>query len=363
MSKRVAHFLLSRPLWNSPPNDALQRIYHDAGYEVDFFSVGQQSHGEYDHIEEVHFGARWTLMNAFKPRWRQYDLFSSTSEDPAAVAGILSAIWRKPFVFLSDEIKAGSYRGDRVEYWKKICRSMMRRADLTIVNDPSRIDLQRKYAQLNRSADVVVYPGSFLEPPKPVDRAQARAALDVSSEQTVLSFSGYCSIYNGIDWALESLGQLPNAVMSIQPLSVHDMAAYLLENHKYHHQLRIAKERLSWQDSWASMGAVDIGISIYRNPAPQFQNMGISSNRLCMFLSMGVPVIVSRQPSFQFVEDFECGVMVDSQSEFLAAVETVSANLLDMKANALRCASEYINTQARFEALRNSVRQVMGEPV
>lgn len=363
MSKRIAHFLLSRPLSDSPPNDALCRVYAEAGYEVDFFSIDQSplDNEGYSHIQTVQFGARWMLKNCGSFRWSVYDAFSCTSEDPVALAGVLSTLWRKPFIFLADEIRSGSYRGERAEYWKKTCRWAMRRADLTIVNDESRISLQRGYAGLKADDNVVVYPGCFLEPPQAVERNSARAKLDIKPSQLVLAFSGYFSIHNGIDWALESLDSLPNTVMTIQPLSVNDLSAYLLSKHKAHKQLRIAPKRLSWKDSWASMGAADIGVSIYRNPGPQFQNMGISSNRLCMFLAMGVPVIVSRQPSFEFVEEFNCGVMVDSQAEFLAAVEEIAANLTKMKANALRCADEYIDTQGRFSALRESVDQVLSE--
>ena len=55
--------------------------------------------------------------------------------------------------------------------------------------------------------------------------------------------------------------------------------------------------------------------------------MGISSNRLCMFIAMGVPVICSRQKSFEFVEKYECGVMVNTYPEFLDAIHHIRDNL------------------------------------
>jgi len=74
---------------------------------------------------------------------------------------------------------------------------------------------------------------------------------------------------------------------------------------------------------------------------------------------MGVPVIVDRQPSFKFIEEYDCGVMVDGPEEFAAAVTHISSRLTEMKANALVCAKEYIDTQGRLEQLTLAVGQAL----
>lgn len=357
MDKKAAHFLLTPPLWDSPPNDALRRIYEKLGYDMAFFAPLVDD--AYTNIDDAQYGIRWILKNIFSLRWRHYDAFSCTTEDPVVIAAMLSLIWRKPLIVLSDEIKSGSYRGNRREYWKRLCRWALGRADLTIVNDESRISLQRDYASLTDNSPITVYPGCFLHPPKPDSRTEIRQKWGVADNDLVLAFSGYCSVENGIDWSLECLEKLPQAKLVLQPLSVKGLSSYLLHNHKSHEQIRIALSRLSWQESWSSMGGADIGISIYRNPAPQFQNMGISSNRLCMFLAMGVPVIVTKQPSFQFIEDYDCGVMVENSEEFLLAVKTISSNLETMKKNALKCADEYIDTASKFVTLESMISSVL----
>jgi glycosyltransferase involved in cell wall biosynthesis len=99
------------------------------------------------------------------------------------------------------------------------------------------------------------------------------------------------------------------------------------------------------------MAGVDIGVVVYLFNAPQFQNMGTSSNRLCMFLSMGVPVIASRQPSFEFLEKYDCGVLVENEREFIDAIDTIQNRLPEMKENALRCAKEYIDAPGKYKKL------------
>ena len=355
---KAAHFLLTPNLWNSPPNDALSRVYQNAGYEVDFYSPNAV--GDYAHLLPSENGLRWIFRNALNLKWRHYDAFSCTTEDPVAVAGVLAFIWRKPLIVIADEIKSGGYYGDRREYWKKLCRWALRRAKLTFVNDQSRVPLQRVYAGLRESALVVVYPGCFLNPPQADSRAMVHAQYDVPENKTILAFSGRCTLDNGVDWALESLPHFPDMMLLMQPLTVDPMSAYLLARHRSCGQIRIAEKYLSWQQSWSSMGGVDIGVSIYRDPAPQFQNMGISSNRLCMFLAMGVPVIVNKQPSFAFVEEYQCGIMVENADEFRQAVADITNDLRTMKENALRCAREYIDTSSRFAELDSAFRNALG---
>ena len=82
------------------------------------------------------------------------------------------------------------------------------------------------------------------------------------------------------------------------------------------------------------------------------------SNRLCMFLSMGVPVIVSRQQSFEFLEKYDCGVLVNTEREFVDAISTIQKKLPTMKENALRCAREYIDVAGKYKRLVSALSNV-----
>ena len=101
--------------------------------------------------------------------------------------------------------------------------------------------------------------------------------------------------------------------------------------------------------------ALASSVVIYNNPAPQFQHMGTSSNRLCMFLAMGVPVIASRQDSFQFIEKFDCGVLVDDAHGFSTAIDRIRNRFDEMRANALRCWQEHISASERYVHLREAI--------
>jgi hypothetical protein len=138
-------------------------------------------------------------------------------------------------------------------------------------------------------------------------------------------------------------------------LGVDPLALFLLENIPSIDRVFLQRDRLSWNEAWRSAVGFDIGMAIYTNQAPQFQKMGISSNRLCMFIAMGVPVICSKQESFAFVSNYECGVVVSDYTEFLEAISYISSNLTQMRENCRRCFHDYIMPADRFPALSRAI--------
>lgn len=357
--RRAAHFLLTPELADSPPNDTLIRAYRELGLEIDLYAPGdgrfRHSHGDGVRTFSVEYGYRWLARHALRPAWRRYAVFSGTAEDPIAVVRTLAASHRRPAVALVDEIKAGSYRGDARESWKRLCRSGIRRADVVIVNDASRIDLLRDYAGLAATREILVYPGSYLEPPAAVDRRSQRQVWNLPTESLVVASSGGFNFSMGADWLVDAVQALPELHAVIQPLGVDPLVKYLLPRLRSAERLYVEPSRLGWRQAWAQAAACDIGMAIYLSAAPQFQHMGTSSNRLCMFLAMGVPVIASRQESFRFLEEYDCGLLVETSREFAAAVGTIASRLETMKANARRCWAEHVCTAKRYRALVGAI--------
>lgn len=360
--KRVAHFLLVPELAHSPPNDALVRAWLDLGYDVDLFAPGGNfpvdRYGPRVRAFAAEYGYRWLIRNVWRLRWRQYACFSGTTEDPMAAAGLLGLVHRRPVVTLADEIKSGSYGGDRTPRWKRLCKFAMRRAALTVVNEEERISLQRDYAGLPDRSQVLVYPGCFERAPESADRNSLRRSRGLPLDSLVLCYSGVMNYGNGGLWIAEALGRIPDLWVWGQIVNLDALTRGLLQRIEGHDRLVIEASRLGWHEAWASMAAADIGLVVYLQDGPQFQHMGIASNRLCMFLSMGIPVIASRQPSFAFVEEYDCGVLVDGADSIVSAVANITSRLNDMRANALRCASEYINGPQRWITLRNALAKV-----
>ena len=359
--RRAAHFLLVPELLYSPPNQAIIEALLSCGYRVDVFSPGNpQDPSDYGPDVTPHranYTLRWLGRHLLDRRWWSYACFSGTSEDPLAVVGVLAALTRRPSFLLVDEIKSGSYRGDSPERWKQLCRWAMRRARFTIVNDISRVELLRDYAALAPTAPVLVYPGCFHQPPRPDPelRRALRERWGLPQDALVIASSGALNLTAGAHWLVQALQGDATLHAVIQPLAVSPLCLFLLSRLGLGKRLYLEQERMGWQEAWRSAVGLDIGLAIYTNPAPQFQHMGTSSNRLCMFLAMGVPVIATRQPSFRFIEEYNCGVLVDSYAEFVEAVRHIGRHLPMMRANCHRCFNDYIMPPDRYPRLRQAI--------
>jgi hypothetical protein len=360
-TKRAVHFLLIPELLYSPPNRAIIEALLASGYEVHVFSPNlASSPTEYGPKVITHtasYSFRWVAKVIFHPFWWSVSCISGTSEEPLAVVGLLAFILKKKSFILADEIKAGSYRGNSSERWKKLCRWAMKQAKFNIVNDQSRVSLLREYVPLSSQSKVIVYPGCFHQPPDPsVEyRKELRQQWDIPDQALVVASSGGFNLTAGADWLVKALEDRPELYAVIQPLGVDPLALFLLENIPSIDRVFLQRDRLSWNEAWRSAVGFDIGMAIYTNQAPQFQKMGISSNRLCMFIAMGVPVICSKQESFAFVSNYQCGVVVSDYTEFLEAISYISSNLTQMRENCRRCFHDYIMPADRFPALSRAI--------
>ena len=348
----------------SPPNEAIIQALLSLGLTVDVFApsedFGVSEYGENVNAFPAYYRYKWIASNIISSRWRHYSVFSGTTEDPLSVVGLLAALYNKPSVTLSDEIRSGSYSGNRSRRWKKLCRWGMRRSDFQIVNDPVRVDLLKDYLSMQTTESMIVYPGCFRNPPPSADRQAMRKKWNVKNDNLVVADSGVFYHEHSAIWLIEALVNRADINLVIQPLNTDPLSRYLLTKIQGADRIYMEPRRIEWREAWSQMGAVDIGVAVYRQSGPQFQNMGISSNRLCMFLAMGVPVIVSKQPSFEFVEKYNCGVMVENEHEFINAIDYIKPRLNQMKENALTCTAEYIDASGAYKNLVEKFRETLG---
>ncbi len=363
MPRRAAHFLSIPQNFDQPGNHALISAMLEVGYDVDVYAPGPI--GRYTDVNRYgprvrcclyEYGKRWWLRNAAPWKWHRYNLFSGTTEDPQPIVGLLAMMTGRPHVVWADEIRSGSYRGDSSERWKRLCRWAMRRARFTVVNDESRIPLQREYVGLPDNHPVLVYPNCFRTAPPRPDRAALRSAAGLPDDALVLLYSGSFTEVNGASWVIRAMRQTEKDVyLWLRIGKVPPLEMTLLDELRSSHRLRFTSEWVPYEQVWASSAAADIGLVFYHHDGPEFRNMGVSSTKLCMYLQMGLPVITNPQPSFRFILDYRCGVLIERYEDLPRAVETVRENYAEMSDNARRAIREQGKMDQRYEQLRNAL--------
>jgi len=84
--------------------------------------------------------------------------------------------------------------------------------------------------------------------------------------------------------------------------------------------------------------------------------MGASSQKLCTYLWLGIPVIATRQESFGFLERLGSGELIDGEEDLAAAVARIRANRDAYARNTQSTVAEHIRPMEKRELLAERFR-------
>jgi len=351
---RAAFFELFADYFGRPSDDGVIRALLDAGFLVDVFAPGgelpQSVYDDRVRRHDVTFRRTWLQSHLRRSFVRHYDLFLGTADLPMAFAGALAKLARKPLVTVCDEVFIGGLEGAAVSVWKNATRWAMRQSELTVITDLAREPLQRAYAALPPEHPFVQYPSCFATPYAGRSRDDVRRSLGVADDELVLSFTGALSETNGAEWLVRLIDRLPPKTRVLiqpggRPPAVVDALVSRLDRTIYR------PDRLSWRDAAELTNAADISLVFYRSTFPEFLQMGLSSQKLCTSLWLGIPVVATTQPSFHFIRDYGCGELIERQEEIVAAIERIAADRDRYAANCRRAMEEYVKPAERLRDL------------
>lgn len=333
--RRAAYFAQRADYFGRPFCDTILLALHDAGFDVDYFAPnGELPQDLYPHVRrrDVDYRRGWLQRELRPGRWRHYDVFLGNADLPMAFAGTLASMARKPVITACDEVYIGGYEGQAARHWKPVVKWAMRRSVFTIITSLVRIPLQREYAGLPENHEFFEVSSCFATPydgPRP------------EHEGFVLSATGAFTPWNGAHWLVPLAGRIRILVQTGgRPDPVTDAFLSRTEGFDYR------PERVGWREAAAITAGADASFVCYLSPFPEFQAMGVSSQKLCTSLWLGIPVIATRQPSFAFLEEYGAGILIDSQDELPAAIERVR-----FLTGAKRAVDEYIQPEEHRRAL------------
>jgi hypothetical protein len=358
VTRKAAYFEARADYFGRPLDDGILRALLANGFDVDVYAPGgdlpQTLYPANVRRLPVEYRRAWLQRHMGRRSWRDYDLFLGTTDLPMAFAGTLAKLAHRPSVTVVDEIYLGGYEGLATTlYWKKLSQWAMRRAAFTIITDEVRIPLQREYASLPPEHKFALYPCAYPTPYSGRSRAAAREALGIAGGDFVLSSTGAFTSANACDWLVRLVNEDLRVLIQTggRPDPVPDSLLRRLSGPLYF------PDRLEWQESTEITVAADAAAALYLSPKPQFQAMGISSQKLCTALWLSIPVIATRQDSFRFLEQYRCGVLIDREDELPAALAHIRGNRDEYAANAARAMREYVRPEERLQELTERFRK------
>ncbi|HXX80592.1 MAG TPA: hypothetical protein VEI46_03535 [Thermodesulfovibrionales bacterium] len=361
--RRAAYFLARTDYLGRPLDDGVIHALLKADFVVDLFVPGdvtQQTIYPFDvNLVQVDYRVSWLWQHMNPRRWRRYHLFLGTCDLPMAFAGILAWSSMRPVVTVCDEIYA-ERQGPAVRYWKFLSRLGMRRSKFTVIPDLCRTKLQRDYARLDERHLFVPYPCSFPSPIESVTAQSVRQTLGIGEQEFVVSLIGGFHHFSGAPEAIRLLDKEDiDICLMIQTGGVPEMVTHeLLKKLALNYRVCYLPERVGWREAAEIASAGDIGLVFYNSPLLDDQTVGLSSQKLCTFLFLGKPVVASSQASFEFIEQFQCGVLIKKESDLLGAINRIRNNYAAYAGNAVRCVEEYIQPMQKLNALSDKFKEL-----
>lgn len=85
-----------------------------------------------------------------------------------------------------------------------------------------------------------------------------------------------------------------------------------------------------------------IGVAFYSTKELGYkaEYMGVAAGKIGNYLKCGVPVICTNLSSLKYIEEYKCGVLINSFDELMPAVKEILKNRNDYRLNAYRCYKE-----------------------
>jgi glycosyltransferase involved in cell wall biosynthesis len=362
--RRAAYVQLRPEYFGRPFDDGVLRALLGAGYDVDLFAPdgeGEQSlYPANVRRFGIEFSRRWLTANLGRRRWREYDLFLGNPDLGTATAALLATFARRPFVNACEEIFVGGYSGRALGWWRSAARWGARRARFTILTDLCRVDLQREYADLPAGHEFVPLPTCFSEPYRGASREDVRRVLGIADDEMVISVTGALTGWNGFHWVVEQLDRLGGRLLVQPGVPTDPIVDALLRRLESERKVVYRPEVLPWPRTVELTSAADVGLVLYLSPKPQFQQMGVSSQKLNLYLWLGTPVVARRQPSFEFLRQCGAGELIENAGELPGALARVAANRAELARGARRAIEEYVQPAARVKRLEEAFARLAG---
>ena len=85
--------------------------------------------------------------------------------------------------------------------------------------------------------------------------------------------------------------------------------------------------------------SANIGIALYSLKHLEYRAelLGLAAGKIGNYLKCGLPVIATRLISFSYLVDYQCGILIDNESEIVNAIEYIHKNYNEYSKNAIIC--------------------------
>lgn len=285
--------------------------------------------------------------------WMQFRLYSGhhdyvfgLGQIGAYIASLIAKSSHCPWVYMNDEF-ASCWDGESIHRgWSSHEIKAAKSAAIIVVPDKKRIpELKNELGLLNKK--YVALP-NIPYPQYPVKAIDWQSQLGLPENAIPFLHAGSVA-----DWA-----QVPELLSSVPcwpentVLIIHSRYGQGLKDYRYSLSHLDLPGRVYWSMSSLDEASLNslvhfcaASFALYRNTGPNIDLAGFSSGKLMRSIAYERPVIASRLSSFNFIEDFKLGVLVNHPVEIPIAIKEIIANTTVFSRNC----SDFCRDKVSFE--------------
>jgi len=380
--KKIAIVYPSGQLPIIPSLVGMIELLSENGYELDLFvcknsgfpylDVKLKNFNKYILGSDEEIGSvKWKLRYVFfwlpkllmKCKLKQYKCIIGVDPLGLVLAYLPSIFLKTPLVYFSLELLIYRELSSRVlKLLKKVERKANRSAALTIIQD---VDRAKIIIQENGIPEEKI---AFL-PNAPTGDANIkksnylRNSLRISNERKIILHSG--AIHPGqmsLVLAEEAKSWDSNVVMVFHCRNIlKTKYENIFKKNVDEKKVFLTDRPVNFQLYSELISSADLGIALYQPFGAELNLvcMGLSSGKIASYLQRGLPIVVSSFPTLKkLVEEYECGIAVESVKDVKNAIGKIFVAYEIYSANAIRCFNEKFHFQTHFKKVLDRIREV-----
>jgi glycosyltransferase involved in cell wall biosynthesis len=340
-----------------------------AGWQVDVY-LWEKPSGEYDFLLPLNVNIQYLpdsrltravfLSNAwleftFK-RDKNYACIFALGQIGAYIGHLLAQSNQCPFVYLNDEFP--SHWSD--SSWQRLEQQAVAQADIVVVPDA-----QRAYPLYQELGLPMTQPYAVLPNISIIDSLDVSIdwhdRLKLPPNSKPFLYAGTISTEMQIDQLIANVPQwIEPSVLIVNGRSERDINAF-----RKQYPDRLECDRVFWNNTPLAIGLLNSLVSycegnfaLYQNTGSNIEYMGFSSGKLMRSLACGCPVIATRLPSLDFVEEHQLGVLISSPSEVSAAIEKLMENREEYRYRCLDFCMVYASFEKYWQIFCDQLKQI-----
>ena len=261
-------------------------------------------------------------------------------------AGIAARLARIPAVCISDELHARSEcRTEDERRWKEREIRAHRACAFTIALSSERADFIRDENGLGDVHPIFVVPNSSPGPSR-------RLASDFFQKKFGFGADTFVLLHAGSWWWRKDFSRIESVTAGWDKglaLVFHGRMKDAADAAPGPPNIYYSRQPLPYAELDRAVSSAHVGLALYDNSSVNHRLVGAAGGKIPLYMKNALPVIATRQPSFEWMEKERCGVLIDDLSEIGAAAGRIRAQYAEYSENARRAYDARFNFTKNFE--------------